>query len=374
MVNIIAYVTSDWHIPEDAGGQTWRDVPGVSGDALHALGHVVSLCIKDHVPLIAAGDLVDSPDLTPEALAGWFNVLRPLADAELPLFAILGNHDRGRDWLQAFGPRYVRLDGRLVRLPSGHTLSGLSFTPPANFASTAANISTRVTDIGVYHQAVGEFGPGKGLNLSQFPSHPLAIIGDTHVPMVLMNRGPRLALSPGPLCPQSVAEFSDLVPGVWAITDDLDVRHVKIPSRVYRRFDISTPEEADACVAAITTMTPNNNLPDHLSRPMIAIRTTVDLDGFVPAIRELVGRQNLPLRVLDATAPTTSSRLDVSRAGHPGADLVGIISSWPALTPGARSLALALSDSNADPGELLDADRAAWEADPDEPDQFDQVD
>lgn len=365
---VLAYATSDWHIPEDASGLTWRDVPGVAGDALFALGGVVALCVRDRVPLIAAGDLVDNPDVTPEALAAWFTVLRPLSDVGLPVFAVTGNHDRSRDWLAAFGPLAVRLDDRVVTLPGGVTLSGLSYVPPAHFAEKVA-AQVRVSDIGVYHQAVADFGV-KGLALSQFPAHSLAVIGDTHVSRAVRPAaGPRLALSPGPLAPQSVAEFGP--PGVWAVHADLSVTHVKIPARAYHRFDVGTPAEADACVAAVSRLAPDPALPPAQAHPMIAARLTADLDGFAPALRELCGRLGFPLRVLDAGPGSASPEAPEAGPVRVSADLPGILVDWPGLSPGARRLALALADPAADPGEVLDADRAAWEHDPDQADVFD---
>ncbi len=363
MSNVIGYVTADWHVPEELNGPTWRDVPEVYGDVLHALSHVVALCVSARVPLVAAGDLIDGPDVSPAALAAWFDVLRPLVDAGLPVLHVLGNHERACDWLSALGPTAVRLDGRVVTLPSGHTVSGLSYTPLPTLPAALAGVP-RVTDVGVYHQATADFGPGKGMTLADLPPHPLAVVGDTHVATTIRPAsGPRLALSPGPLAPRSVAEFGP--PGVWAVTADLDVRRVAVPARAYHRFDVASPADADACIAAASRLVPDGRLPAHLASPMVAVRTTVDLDGFVPAVRELAAARGFSLRVLDA-GPGGLTRDEAAAPARVSADLKTVIAAWPGLSPGARDLALALADGDADPAVVLDADRAAWEADPDD--------
>ena len=353
-MTVIAYAVSDTHIPAEADAGAWKDLPGVSGDALFALGQVVALCVRDHVPLLAAGDLVDDPDVEPAALAAWFSVMRPLQDAGLPVLAILGNHDRSRDWLAAFGPTAVRLDGRTVTLPSGHTVSGLSWVPNDRFAEAVAGIS-RYTDIGLYHQPLADL-TGRGVNASQLPPHRLAVVGDTHVATTLTPpAGPKLVLSPGPLAPQSVAEFGP--PGVWAVHDDLSVSRVSLPHRAWHSFLIDSPAAADACVAACGALAPDPALPDLVARPLVAVRLTADVDGFVPTVRELARSRDFALRVLDA-GPGRVDHPSPAPAPPRGADLAEALRLRLPADPGALELALELAAPGADPLSVLAAARA----------------
>lgn len=349
----LAYAVADLHAPEAAGAGAWADLPGVAGDALYGLAQVVARAVQDGADLWLAGDNFDGPDPEPAAVAALYAVLRPQADAGGRVLYVLGNHDRGRDWLAPFGPAAVRLDGRVVDTPGG-TVTGLSYTDPAGLSAALARVA--VADVGVYHQMVAEWGPGgKGTPLAAFPSHRLAVIGDVHARAVLTPRtGPAVALSPGPLAPQSTAEF--VAPQVWAVGADLTPAPVPLRGRRYERYEVDSADAADACLAALARIGPDPDpaLPDGLRAPLAAVRLTAPVPGFVAAARRLATDRGFFLRVADAaTGPRPGAAADPVAAG-----LAAAIAGWGA--PAAvTALALAATAPGADPAAVLAADAVA---------------
>lgn len=351
---VVAYLTADVHAPEEPDGGAWKHLPGVAGDALHGLAQVARLCARDQVPLVIAGDVFDGPDPDPRALSAFYAPLREVPEIQY----VLGNHDRGRDWLLPLGPRAVRLDGRVERLRSGATVTGLSFHDPARFRQLVGQVPA--ADVGVYHQTFGEWAPGGNrLSVTELPAHALALCGDVHVAgLVRPPRGPKAALSPGPLCPQSVAEFG--APArAWALHDDLSVSPVLLRGRRWVRLEVSTTAQAEEALAALSALTPDETLPEPLRAPMVSVRLAPPDPDWVRVAERLASERGVVLRVAEVSAPAPAALVAAPRPPA-GFTLTDAIAAWPAAEP-VRRLAHRLTAPGTDPAVELRRARAEYE-------------
>lgn len=356
MSEVLAYATADWHVPETKGGGAWKSLSGIGGDVLFALEQTVALCVKDRADLWAAGDIVDGPDVEPDALADLYAVLRPLTYTDLRIYYVLGNHDAGRDWLAALGPTAVNVSGRAVQTPKGYTITGSSFVEKELFRQTAGSCAK--TDVGLYHQTWQEWTNGGGRStLADIPNHTLAVCGDVHVRGIATPpKGPVTALSPGPMAPQSVAEFAEAK--VFAVGKDLFPTEVSIRGRQYRAYEVSDGKAADAVIADLTAMTVDESLPQALRTPMVSVCVRTPIDGFEAAVTKMAASRGVIVRVY-APAPTRVEKPEP--ASQPKlTGLTSVIINWDA-DPAAKQLAAAAVARGVKPQDVLLAHKDNYE-------------
>jgi hypothetical protein len=345
----VAYATADWHYPEVKGGGAWKSLSGVGGDVPFALSQAVSLCVRDGADLWAAGDLLDGPDPEPDALAELFDVLRPMTATGKKIYYVLGNHDGGRDWLAALGPTAVNVSERLVQTPAGYTITGLDYVDKELFAVRAGSLAK--TDVGLYHQTWREWTNGGGRStLGDVPRHRLAVCGDVHVRgTVAPPVGPKLALSPGPLAPQSVAEFANK-PVVWAVDADMAPKEVSILGRQYELYEVASGEDADKVLMCASGWVPDATLPPHVGKPLFAVRMTNPVPGFADTLQKMAAERGFVARVYAPTTKTDRSEAKTTEPLRTG--LVGVILNWDA-APAARDLAAAVVAKGCKPGDVV---------------------
>jgi len=347
----IAYLTADWHIPEEPDAGAWSDLP-IVGDAQFALSQIVDLCVADRVPLVAAGDIFDGPDVAPKALGNLYAILRRLRE---PVIYVIGNHDRGRNWLLPLGTQALHATSDPIMLKSGVSVSGLDWVEPARFSEAVARMPK--TDVGIYHQTWAEWAPGSGrIPWSALPRHRLAVCGDIHVRSIVEpNDGPAMAVSPGPLTPQSTVEF---IPHLtYALHDDFTVTSVQLRGRTFKHFTVTDEPTADRCAVELASLSPDPTLPDHLAKPLVAVRVTCAVDGFAATIKKLSVDRGFVLRYNDAgTSPKTKVQVKASDVG----DVHQVIRNWNHVGDEAKSLAQALLAENCDKAAVLEAARAAF--------------
>jgi hypothetical protein len=352
---IAGYLTADWHWPERVGTGPWIGVP-VTGDAEYALRQIVDRCIAGDCDLFAAGDIFDGPDPDPESVARLFDVLRPLADWGRSVLYVLGNHDRGRDWLAAFGPRAVNIDGRTVEHIDAGTVGGLSYVRPDAFEE---RVRTRgPVDLGLYHQTWSELVRGGRTPLRRVPDDRVALCGDVHVRRIV-PRGPRsIAVSPGPLCPQSVTEF-DVTPAVYALARDGTVTPRPLKGRVFARYEVRTADDLARTVHRIRSTGPDPDLPGVVARPFVCVRLSPELtDRGADALRAAAAASGAILRV-DYDRSSGFAGPEPDRTVDPAADtLAAVVANWDCSEP-TRALGAALLAPGADPALVLEAARAA---------------
>jgi len=94
-VKPIALLTADWHFMHN----TWRHRPEINGDAYVSLNQVVSLAIRLGIPIIAAGDILDTSRPTSSLITELHDLLGGYAGKG---FYVNGNHDKVKpSWLGA---------------------------------------------------------------------------------------------------------------------------------------------------------------------------------------------------------------------------------------------------------------------------------
>lgn len=243
--DVFALATADWHVPPAAGGGAWVNIPAVADDALVGLAAAARLAASWGVPLLAAGDQTDAAKMSAHQVARIGLALKPLDDALGTLVYVLGNHDGGHDWIQAAGFRgAANADGRVITV-SGVTYSGLSYRPDGGtLAEDLGPLRGRPADVGLYHQAWRELAPRGPFRVADLPGHRVAVVGDVHVCRAWRpETGPRLAVSPGPLAPQSVTEFG--CGRAYALCrsprGDVEAVPVPLPARRYVRL-VASPD------------------------------------------------------------------------------------------------------------------------------------
>jgi len=356
MVNdsIEGVVIGDLHWQESVDRGTWSDMPGVRGDLEYALRKTVELCVADKADLYLAGDNFDGPDPEPESVSALYAILRPILDSKFDIYYVIGNHERGRDWLAPLGYKAIRIeDGKAIRTRFGRTVSGLNFQDPDRFEDLVRMVPK--TDIGLYHQSFREWTGGRGFPLSCLPPHRLAICGDTHVQAVVRPQPAVVRLSPGSLVPQSTTEF-DSASKVWRITSELDVMAVSLPGRKRIRRVIENADQADAVLAEIAKLNcADGSLPPRIREPIVAVRLMTPIPGFTDVLRKLAGDRGFHIRVSD-DSKSRSPRQQQARSGS--ATLVEAILSWDA-PQDAKDLALAALSPGADPKSVFARDLRA---------------
>lgn len=356
-MKIIGFATADWHVPEDSAGRSWKTLPGAAGDVLYALQQTVALCVQHRVPLFAAGDNFDGPDPEPPAVAALYETLRPLAEIGESLYYVLGNHDRGRDWLAPLGGLAVCLDKTVATLRDGTTITGLSYRPSAQFAAEVTQVAP--TTIGLYHQTWSELsGVGRDrVSFETLPRHQLAICGDIHTRSRLAPAsGPRGALSPGPLVPQSITEFAQLGASlVFAVHDDMSTTGYPLRSRPIRVVDAADAQTAVEAIHAVSAV-PATDLPSSLAQPVLVVRMRENQPELEATLAAAAQRSGCLLRLYHPTARPT----DPATRSAPSASLDAAIAAWPAADD-VRLLAQRLVTAGADPVQILRIERAQYE-------------
>lgn len=347
--SISGYLTADWHFPEKYGTGPWAGTD-MTGDAEYALEQVVALCAEDGADLYAAGDLVDGPDPDPDAVTAVYAILRRLTDAGRTVHYVLGNHDRGRDWLKPFGSGAVRADSTVSESTAG-TVTGLSFRPPHTFRDELNGVVP--TDIGLYHQTWSEFvRAGRTSAAPLADLHGVSVCGDVHVRSVWSRpSGGGVVVSPGPLCPQSVTEFGT---GhfVYALSS-AGIVPVRLKGRRFVALAADDPRELDRAVTALRSSAPDPDLPDRIARPFYSVRlgydaSASDLDG----LERAAAHSGAVLRVYRSAVAAP-----VRKPPHPTATLTEAIAARDA-SPEAKRMAADLVNA-ADPAAVLETYKAA---------------
>lgn len=292
---IAGYLIADTHFPERPDRGPWSGVSGVYGDALFALEQISHLCADDGADLYLAGDVFDGPDPGPEALTAVYGALRPLIDAGLSIYYILGNHDRDRDWLRPLGTAAVRVDGVTVKTKLG-TVTGLSYVHPDSFPEVAKSMPA--TDVGLYHQTWNELVKVGRSSMRLLPRHKIALCGDVHIRRTfeLAPHGPDLAISPGPLAPQSVTEFAPLA-AVYGLTESLKLVEVPLFARRFVTTTASTPAEFAHVLATLAALQPDPGLPPHLASPFVSVRLTGAPPEIEAEVRAAADRAGVVVRI-----------------------------------------------------------------------------
>lgn len=207
---------------------------------LDALDYIKDYAYKNHLLTVCAGDIFDTFSYVDnDALSGAAELLNTWKN----FYYIAGNHD-----LQTKADTYtsmdvsthifnvstdcVYLDGAVITLPNGMTLTGRSWRNPRVFN----DMPIIPADVFVGHQMIATKSWPKGLDVAQLAAnYKLSIFGDIHKPEDMGN-----ILIPGAPVQHSFSdEGQDR--GFWVIDEDLNKQFVPIKSAKF----ISVPTILD---------------------------------------------------------------------------------------------------------------------------------
>ncbi len=290
--------TADWHIARSA----WKN-SGIDGDSYFGLAQVVDYCVAHELPLVAAGDLFDTTDPSPEDVAVVRARLDRMQAAGLMVFYVQGQHEReSTPWMRGIHAWPDHLD-RGVWSFNGFPACGLDWRPATQLQGALAEIPSDVA-IAVMHQVAS---PLMGsvvdceLDVLDVPHARLLLVGDCHrhtrLDLTRTDGTPLTVLSPGSLCMQSIDEEPEKKFYVVGRDDegDLAVESVPLRSRLYFEYDVTTQDDVVTLVvdqfAVLDMLLPGEvvGLPEDLHKPLVRVRLAGDLQGARARIKAAAG-------------------------------------------------------------------------------------
>lgn len=293
----IAIIASDTHCVPHA----WVGRPGLAGDAYHAFKQVVSAAIKQKLPLILAGDIIDMQDPPAETAQFLRKQFDRMEREKLDVLYVLGNHEITEpSWLAAVHDWPRCLHRSTVQL-AGYQLTGLNFTPYEQLQAELDHVKPG-TDILVCHQAwvelMGTLCRTDG-SLAQVPYARLTITGDYHkfeqLKILNANGKPMRVLSPGSTVQTEITETE---PRLYHILyDDLSIKSVDIVHRVQIEPPVLQVEvdlqrfmsDVDSQIAEAVKEGEQLRLPEQLLKPIIRVTYNVTIPNVYQRLKNAIG-------------------------------------------------------------------------------------
>ena len=281
--------SADWHLARSAWVRS-----GIDGDSYYGLEQLVDLCVKRDVPLVGAGDLLDSCDPSPEDIAFMRRQFDRMKAERLPVFYILGNHDDElwpgsvHDW-----PIHVDRGAAPWVLSSDRGalyFYGLDALTPGELPAALAAIPPQ-SRVLICHQSwtelMGAHVTCDG-SLSMVPSHiDLVLTGDFHKHYVTQFKRSDdsygTVLSPGSLCMQTLTEESKKQVFVVGFDEDGDLAYESVPlkTRPFMELRVDDAVAFDALIErGMATIEPLPEWVDsahEVSIPLVHIRYDPDV-------------------------------------------------------------------------------------------------
>jgi hypothetical protein len=228
--------------------QTWRTRPEIQKDAYAALFHIVKTCIDNRWGLILAGDTFNSTSPTPEDVMMFRVAMEQMERAEMPVYAIQGNHDNTvPPWIVAASSHVQHVDGQVFEPVDGMKIAAFDFRHSAAIEEAVASIPADV-HVCLLHQAARQVLdiPGAwNFDAEWMPKWVTHLfMGDIHLPGEFTWGPGTHGYYTGAMHSMTVAEpwqKSVLVASIKA--GKIAVERINIPSREYMRIQVG---ETDA--------------------------------------------------------------------------------------------------------------------------------
>jgi DNA repair exonuclease SbcCD nuclease subunit len=291
----IALITSDWHLAKSP----YLSLPHayIQNDAFRTLEFAVQTAQKYEIPIIAAGDTLDSKKPTSYTISRLLDTV-----VDVKIYFIQGQHEYSDDspWLSIID-NAEHISEKMITIGS-HNFYGLDWQTSNVLKAKLAAIED--ADVLILHQTCKEpmfikYGHSdrieriKQAELDHYmlpESVKYAVVGDTHLPtpFTIKNTASKQVpcLSPGSFMAQAINELDYAV--VWLMYDDLSVQPVQGPKRNYICFEIKKYTDYNDVVKQLEKL-PKLDL-DEL--PLIRINITTDADkDYVQQICDMVGER-----------------------------------------------------------------------------------
>jgi DNA repair exonuclease SbcCD nuclease subunit len=205
----------------------------------------------DEKAVILAGDVCDRASITGMGLHVLSRGLDMLAEEDIPVYEIAGNHDSGRPTVPETQGA-INIDGKLKTL-CGFQVYGLDYRAPDVLLKDLEKVPE--CDILVLHQAFQHllgFEGATPLKWSDIPDRVGNVFcGDIHTTDVFEMSDDRYFVSPGSLHPTKVDEGGDH----GYMTYDGSWKFHALPTRTILRASITTDEEMEELVKAVEEAT-----------------------------------------------------------------------------------------------------------------------
>lgn len=296
MATPIAVATSDTHIDDYA----WADRADLAGDSQYAFQQICDYAIRHELPIIAAGDLLDSKLNEAMPIEFLRGQLDRLAAADVSLCFTQGQHElQPRPWLSSVHdwPTWLHREAKVI---GGRWFYGIDWQPREQLPEQLATVPEK-TEVLVMHQVCQAFMgsvTAPELDFAQIPHARLLVIGDYHVHKVLRSRGAAgqelRVLSPGATHMRKIDEPHEH--RFFVIHDDLTAKSVRLRSRLYCERTLLFESDVDDFVAeigselrALTAEAQRNKLPPALQRPMLRVHYLPGLPDVYDRVLGAVG-------------------------------------------------------------------------------------
>jgi hypothetical protein len=241
-VKRIAVVAADTHVEE----LIWRDRPGIRGDAFFGFEQIVDTAVANNLPLILAGDNVETlPANTPTPATICFlrEQVARMAEKSLPVYAISGQHDKAIPlWLTAANGHAMDVDGQTIDIDNLR----LYFAKWRQSDETKKRLQKMPrADVLVAHQSWKELmgGGHPEMEVANVPYVKTIISGDLHKPMKSVAKNASSSMttiySPGATHMRKLGEPTKH--GGSFLFDDGTLKMFPIRSRVLETFTIDNP-------------------------------------------------------------------------------------------------------------------------------------
>jgi hypothetical protein len=261
----LAVVAADTHLRP----YTWVAHPGIAGDAYDSWHQLVEYACFYRLPLILLGDIFDSPTPDPLSVEHWLDGLDKLAEHNLKLFYVQGNHEGVPNGMPAWASlsrakNAVSLHNKVIMF-DGVPITGMDFQRSNTIAEVAAGLPD--AEICCVHQAWAEVqrvGSTHGSIANLLGKFKLVMTGDYHVRLntqVPAGRNQVRIHSPGSTALQSLAESDDKFATLLGFRDgELVLEDLALKTRDLYKFEIGTEEDIDR-IAAVTLVRTCDKMP-----------------------------------------------------------------------------------------------------------------
>jgi hypothetical protein len=272
----LAVAGADFHLDRPDKG-AWRRRPELYGDSCYALTQIVDLCVERHLPLLAAGDLLDESEQDDgSAVQHAIHQIDRLSKETLPFYFNQGQHDmvQTRPWLELH-PWAQHVHKKVFKLGPWQCY-GLDWTPKDELKVAFSSIPVNI-DLTMMHQVwinfMGQHIGGECAFID-VPHTKVLLTGDFHRRMNMQALGATrqtiIVLSPGSTCMRSIDEEPEK--SVFVLYDDFTTETVPLKSRFVYRRRLKTKEDLDNFLEELPQLEePTPDRPDEIARPILHI-------------------------------------------------------------------------------------------------------
>lgn len=285
-------VTADSHVSY----LTWARHPQIRNDGFWGVECVLAHCIKNNLPLLHAGDMLDKEN---NRSGTFMKLVRLFKRATKEGFqggiVIEGNHDplpneageENEPWVAGL-PGLEWACNASVELCPGWKLRAVGHRNPQDYADVVQSLRPDENILMIHQSAVQLIGfpSSVAVDLDALPaSVRVVIVGDTHVPAVLKNKHGATILSPGSTKVTKEDEVYEKFVYELDLKEDgeHEVTRVRLPTRTFASFTVTDQTGLDCALAKLAEL---RAAPGCTLKPVVFLKVSVDLKKAALRLRE----------------------------------------------------------------------------------------